>query len=55
MTARAATEDDLKQLRPLVEEYCRLFGGDADAILDAPFTVVKPDSANPYKQLYVAN
>ena len=28
---------------------------DADAIMDAPFTVVTPDSRNPYKQLYVAN
>ena len=55
VTARAATEEDFTHLQPLVEEYCRLFGGDAAEILDAPFTVVTPDSSNPYKQLYAAN
>ena len=35
--------------------YCDLFGGDCGDILKAPFTVVSPDSSNPYKQMYVAN
>ena len=55
VTATSATEDDLKEIRKYVAEYSRLFGCDAAKIMDAPFTVVTPDSRNPYKQLYVAN
>ena len=36
-------------------KYLALFGLDERSILDAPFTVVTPNSANPYKQMYVAN
>ena len=32
-----------------------LFGGDAEALMDGPFTVVTPDSKNPYRQMYAAN
>ena len=55
VTARAATQEDLAELRPLVAEYCQLFGQNPAQVLDAPFTVVTPDSKNPYKQMYVAN
>ena len=34
---------------------CRLFGRDAEAMLAERYTVVTPDSKNPYKQMYVAN
>lgn len=50
-----ASEDDLKELRPILEEFCGCFGLDTESILAAPFTVVTPDSTNPYKQMYVAN
>lgn len=52
---RSATEADMALIRKYAEEYCRLFSGDIREILEAPFTVVSPDSANPYKQMYVAN
>lgn len=55
VTARAATQSDMEQIRDFVNEYCRLFGEDPEAILSAPFTVITPDSKNPYKQMYVAN
>lgn len=55
VTARDATAADLEQLRPYVYEYCDLFGYDKQEIFGAPFTVVTPDSNNPYKQMYVAN
>ena len=55
VTARPAGEEDLRELRGHVAEYCRLFGLDAQALLAAPFTVVTPDSNNPYRQMYVAN
>ena len=30
-------------------------GLDIDEVLAAPFTVVTPDSSNPYRQMYVPN
>ncbi len=50
-----AGEEDLEDIREYVEKYCRLFDEDVDNIMAGPFTVVVPDSANPYKQMYVAN
>lgn len=53
--AHAATEEDLAQIEGYIREYCRLFGGDEKTLRNGPFTVVTPDSKNPYKQMYVAN
>ena len=50
-----AAEEDLAEIRPILEEYCACFGLDAASLLDAPFTVGTPDSCNPYKQMYAAN
>ena len=55
VTAREASGSELEELRGYVCEYCELFGCDADEIMNSPFTVVTPDSKNPYKQMYVAN
>ena len=55
VTARKATKDDLKELKKYVTEYCKLFDMDEKEIMDSEFTVVTPDSSNPYKQMYVAN
>ena len=55
VSARIASEEDMTLIRRLIEKYCSLFNADCEAILDAPFTVITPDSANPYKQMYVAN
>lgn len=55
VTARPAGEGDMEEIRDYVREYCDLFGYDLNTVLDAPFTVVTPDSKNPYKQMYVAN
>ena len=51
----AATQEDLDSVRPFLETYCALFGEDLQTLLDAPFTVVTPDSSNPFRQLYVGN
>lgn len=51
---RAETEE-LEEIRPVLSEYCESFGLELEALLDHPFTVVTPNSANPYKQMYVAN
>ena len=55
VTARAATPEDMEEIKTYVAEYCALFGKDEKTVMDSPFTVVTPDSKNPYKRLYVAN
>lgn len=55
VTARPVNEADIAELREYLTEYCGLFGFDLEKVLSAPFTVVTPDSKNPYKQMYVAN
>ena len=55
VTARPASDTDKEDIKKYVSEYCRLFSEDEAKVLDSPFTVVTPDSSNPYKQLYVAN
>ena len=55
VTAGIASSEDIHELVQTVSEFCGLFGYDAAEILDSPFTVITPDSKNPYKQMYVAN
>lgn len=55
VTPHPASEEELALLRPLVERWCALFGGDAVALLQGPFTVATPDTGNPYRQMYAAN
>lgn len=49
------TATDMAEIAPLIEHFCALFGGDAAALLQDTYTVVTPDSKNPYKQMYVTN
>ena len=55
VTARPATEEDLKEIHNILLDYCAVFAYDIAVITDAPFTVITPDTANPYRQMYVAN
>ena len=55
VTTRSATEADRAEIRPFITRFCALFGYDAEQMMQDPFTVVTPDSRNPYKQMYVAN
>ena len=55
VTARKATADDLSDATKYIAEFCSLFGYDEKEILSSPFTVVTPDSANPYKRMYIEN
>lgn len=52
---KGANAEDMKAIKGYISEYCALFGYDEKKILNAPFTVVTPDTRNPYKQMYVAN
>ncbi len=47
-----ASPEDREELRPILERFCRCFHRDLAEVSNAPFHVITPDSANPYKQLY---
>ena len=53
-TARA-TKADLDEIKPYLTEYCALLGLEVNDVMNAEFTVITPDTKNPYKQMYVAN
>jgi glutamate synthase domain-containing protein 3 len=48
----ATDDEDMKVLRPIVEEWCAAFGDDADDVLSQPFTKLVPVSHRPYVKLY---
>lgn len=52
---RPATEKDLTEIGRYVHNYCAYFGEEPDGIMAAPFTVITPDTKNPYRQMYVLN
>lgn len=55
VSARAANQADMEQIRPYIAEYAQAFGRDETAILAHPFFVLEPNTQNPYKQMYVEN
>ncbi len=55
VTARPASAEDKREIEVYLKEYCRYFNRKPAYVSDAPFTVVTPNSKNPYKQMYVAN
>lgn len=55
VTAKPADCEDIDAIRGYITEFCEIFGYNAEEILSADFTVITPDSRNPYKQMYVAN
>ena len=55
VNAKKATKEDLDEILPHIREFCKVFGEDESNILSSSFTVVTPDSKNPYKQMYVQN
>ena len=52
---RTAVRADMESIQGEITEFCKVFGYDADSILNSRFSVITPDSKNPYKQMYVAN
>ena len=52
---RSADDNDLLEIRPFLEQFCKIFGYSIRELFNAPYTVVTPDSKNPYRQMYVAN
>lgn len=50
-----ATDSDIMEIKPYIEEYCKEFGEDVETLLNSHYFVLTPNSSNPYKQLYVQN
>lgn len=55
VVVRPADEADLREIEGYLHTFCRLFGGRCRELLHHPFTVVTPNSSDPYRQLYVTN
>ena len=52
---KRAEKCDLDEFHPYIKEFCDKFGYDVNDVLNAEFTVLSPDTNNPYKQMYVPN
>jgi len=50
-----ATAEDLNEIKPYLSEFASYFGMDTDSLLKDNFYLLKPNTKNPYKQLYTAN
>ncbi|MDR0751933.1 MAG: glutamate synthase [Christensenellaceae bacterium] len=50
-----ATQNDLEEIICYIKEFCNLFNIDYNKVMSEEFTVLRPDSRNPYHQLYVSN
>ncbi|MDZ4170440.1 MAG: hypothetical protein U1E26_12435 [Coriobacteriia bacterium] len=46
------TDEELAELKPLLEEYCSAVGFDVDEVLSVPFTRLVPISHRPYGKMY---
>lgn len=53
--AQPVDDGEMQEFIPYIREFCRYFGYEEKEILSAPFTLITPDSHNPYKQMYVMN
>lgn len=55
VSVSSASNEDMQALAPYLKEYCDVFALPFDELMSAKFLLVKPNSANPYKQMYVEN
>ncbi len=55
VNSHIATQEDIDEIEKYIDNYCSYFGADKNEILCGTFTVVTPDSENPYKQMYATN
>ena len=49
---RDATSEDMEHISRLIEPYCHRFRLDKESLLAHHFSVLEPNSSNPYRQLY---
>jgi len=52
VNSHRATEQDMAEIKPVIGDFCSVFGLDKDAILSGDFTILTPNTANPYRHHY---
>ncbi|MDD4565567.1 MAG: glutamate synthase [Eubacteriales bacterium] len=50
-----ASDEDMSEILPFLSEFADLFGMNAEKLAKDQYYVLKPNTKNPYKQLYTAN
>ena len=55
VSCHPASEEELQEIEGYLRRFAAFFGTDEAELLNSSFTVVTPNSENPYKQMYVAN
>lgn len=55
VTAEIASNEDKREILPLISEFAGLFGMDAEKLANDKYYVLKPNEKNPYRQLYTVN
>lgn len=55
VSIKKASLEDMIEFKEDIQHYCELFNQNFDEIFNSDFTIVVPNTKNPYKQLYVEN
>ncbi|QNK40084.1 GltB/FmdC/FwdC-like GXGXG domain-containing protein [Caproicibacter fermentans] len=55
VAASKATEEDMAEIDGYLEEFCAAFSMEKQSLFDRPFYVLRPNSNNPYQNLYTFN
>lgn len=55
VAAAPAAAEDLEEIDGYLDEFCAAFSVDKQSLFDRPFFVLRPNSANPYQNLYTFN
>lgn len=55
VTAHIASLEEKEEILSPLKEFCELFSLPFEEIINSDFTLVLPDSKNPFKQMYVTN
>ena len=55
VSTHLAGEAEKQEITPFLQAFCEEFGEDLHELLASEYTVVTPDSKNPYHQMYVPN
>ena len=55
VTTHIASDDEKSEIEDLLKRFCDMYGLNFSDIYNEKFTVVLPDTKNPFKQMYVTN
>ena len=55
VTTHIASDDEKSEIKDLLKRFCDMYGLNFSDIYNEKFTVVLPDTKNPFKQMYVTN